>query len=186
MKPAFIHRRRQTGASLIEVLVAVLLLSFGMLSLGAMMSFGVQLPKLSANRATAANIAADYVERIRANPGGFHVNSYNATLSYDGTFNPITLSVCSYPNCTAAALATMDFKTIQNAARIALPAGGMLMKCENTPCGVNGAANLWIVWQEPTTFAAFDPTNSDNCPTEVTSTYTSPKPRCLYVRFKID
>ena len=188
MKPAPFNRPRrlQVGASLIEVLVAVLLLSFGMLSLAAMTSFAVQLPKLSANRATAANIASDYVERIRANPGAFQVNSYNANLSYDGTFNNVALSDCAYPACTQATLATMDFKAIQNAARGALPAGGMLMKCENTPCGVNGHGNLWIVWQEPTTFAAFDSTNSDNCPTEVTSTYTSPQPRCLYVRFKVD
>ena len=188
MKPASFNRQRrlQDGASLIEVLVAILLLSFGMLSLAAMMSFAVQLPKLSANRATAANIAADYVERIRANPGGYRSNGYNAPMSYDGTLNSIIVANCAYPSCTPFTLATMDIKAIQHQVRVALPAGGMLMKCENTPCGINGQANLWIVWQEPATFAAFDPTNSDNCPTEVTSTYTSPKPRCLYVRFKID
>ena len=48
----------QTGASLIEVLVAVLILSFGMLSLGGMMAYGVQLPKLAAYRADAATLAA--------------------------------------------------------------------------------------------------------------------------------
>jgi len=45
--------------------------------------------------------------------------------------------------------------------------------------------NLWIVWQEPSTYAALDPSSSDNCPTQVTETYTDPRPRCLYVRFKL-
>lgn len=69
MKPGF--RFGQSGATLIEVLVAILILSFGMLSLGAMMSFAVQLPKLSGYRSTATNLASSYVERIRANPIGF-------------------------------------------------------------------------------------------------------------------
>jgi hypothetical protein len=58
-------RSRQGGASLIEVLVAVLILSFGLLSLGAMLSLSVQMPKLSGFRTTATNIASDHIERIR-------------------------------------------------------------------------------------------------------------------------
>ena len=72
---------KQTGASLIEVLVAILILSFGMLSLGAMMSFGVQLPKLSGYRATATSLAAGYTERVRANPNAFTNNLYTAALN---------------------------------------------------------------------------------------------------------
>lgn len=178
-------RHHQAGASLIEVLVAILLLSFGMLSLGAMLSFSVQAPKLSGYRATAANLASGHIERIRANPSGFVSGSYSVPLSYDGTFNDVALVACSYPDCTGSSMATMDNTSTQRAARIELPAGGMLMTCDTTPCSLNGSGNLWIVWQEPSTYAALNPTSSDNCPTEVTSVFTSPKPRCLYVRFKI-
>ena len=71
MKPDRFHRRHQGGALLIEVLVAMLLLSFGMFSLGAMMSFSVQMPKLSGYRSTAVNLASSHIDRIRANPAGF-------------------------------------------------------------------------------------------------------------------
>lgn len=176
---------QQAGASLIEVLVAILLLSFGMLSLGAMQSFAVQAPKLSAYRATAANLASSHIERIRANPGAFNAGSYSSSLSYDGTFNDITLADCSYPNCTQTSLATMDIAATRQAVRIELPAGGMLLTCDPVLCGANSYGNMWIVWQEPTIFASNPFSASDNCPAQVTGTYTNPAPRCLYVRFKI-
>ena len=40
------NQTTQIGASLIEVLVAMLILAFGMLSLSSMLSLAVQLPKL--------------------------------------------------------------------------------------------------------------------------------------------
>jgi type IV pilus assembly protein PilV len=172
---------------LIEVLVAILILSFGMLALGAMLSFAVQMPKLSGYRATATNLAAAHVERIRANPEGFKTIDYTAALSYDGTFDALYLDDCVYPNCIVATLARMDNAATNQAVRLALPAGGMMLQCDPSPCTTtsNSYGNLWIVWQEPSTYAALNPTSSDNCPAEVTGTYTEPKPRCLYVRFKI-
>lgn len=176
----------QSGASLLEVLVSILLLSFGMLALGAMMSFSVQLPKLAAYRATAANLAASHVERIRANPGAFRVGSYSSALNYDGTTNALTLANCTYPACTETSLALMDIRATQKAVREQLPAGGMLSTCSTSPCTTGSYGNLWIIWQEPTTYASLNAANSDNCPTAVTSTFTSPRPRCLYVRYKVD
>jgi len=178
------RRQRQSGATLIEVLVSMLLLAFGMLSMGAMLSFAVQAPKLSGHRAVAANLASSYVERIRANPTGFQADAYLKPLSYDGTFSDIALVSCAYPDCTDSSMATMDITTIQRAARIELPAGGVVVTCDTSPCSLNGAANLWVLWQEPSTLAALDTSTSDNCPADA-SKYTNPKPRCLYVRFKI-
>ena len=181
------HQHSQRGASLIEVLVAILILSFGMLALGAMLSLGVQLPKLAGYRATAANLASSHIERIRANPDGFKSNAYVAALSYDGTFNNIPLADCIYDQCSPSTLAIMDNAAMQQAIRIALPAGGLLVTCDVQagPCSSASYGNIWIVWQEPSTFSALDPSSSDNCPAQVTQTYTNPKPRCLYVRFKI-
>lgn len=180
------HTRRQSGASLLEVLVSILLLSFGMLALGAMMSFAVQLPKLAAYRATAANLANSHIERIRANPGAFRAGGYNSALNYDGTINPVTLTNCTYPSCDEASLAAMDIKATQLAVREQLPYGGTMSTCSTSPCGKGSYGNLWIVWQEPTTYASLNVANSDNCPATVISTYTDPRPRCLYVRYKVD
>lgn len=186
---------RQTGASLIEVLVAILLLSFGMLSLGGMLSFAVQLPKLSAYRAAATIMASGHVERIRANPDGFSGGNYTAALNESSAWNftspavatSITATDCVYATpCTAATLATKDTHELRNTVRRDLPAGDMILKCSTSPCAKSSFGELWMVWQEPSTFAAFAATSSDNCPSEATTVYNTPAPRCLYVRFKIE
>jgi len=187
---------RQTGSSLIEVLVAILLLSFGMLSLGGMLAFAVQMPKLSANRATATILAAQYIERIRANPGsssgGYAGGDYVASGvgSYDGNSTIPALSDCTYATpCTETTLATMDKAFTNRELRKQLPAGGMVLTCNSTPCGTD-YAELWIIWNEPDTFAALArgaSNASDNCPSGITAAYTAPPfPRCLYVRFKVN
>lgn len=196
------HRNNQTGASLIEVLVAILLLSFGMLALGSMMSFAVQAPKLSAYRASASNLAASHVERMRANPEGFANNRYTAALNDSGwSFVPITTpsspADCTYPNCLEDTLATLDTKATRRAVRRELPAGDMVMWCSTpaapttaTSCTTATQGNLWIIWQEPSTNSILG-ASSDYCPPTVTATYTgyptSPTPaRCLYIRFKVE
>ena len=168
---------RQAGASLIEVLVAVQLLSFGILALGTLLSFSVQMPKLAAYRATATNLASSHIERIRANTNG----DYTSSLSYDGSFTPIKYVDCT-PNCTAEAWITLDKTYTENEARAGLPAGGLMVKCDESPCATG---RLWIVWQEPSTVAAINSAHSDNCPPEVTNNFKDPMPRCLYVKFRI-
>jgi type IV pilus assembly protein PilV len=186
-------KRNQLGASLIEVLIAILILSFGLLSLGSMLSFSVQLPKLSAYRASAANLASSFVERIRANPEAFSVGNYTASLNESSNWSLSAIAVsgsnCKFTGgtqCTPATLASADINEFRSAVRREVPAGDMILKCSTTPCAKTSFGELWVVWQEPSTFALLDPSSSDNCPTEATTTYTSPKPRCLYVRFKIE
>lgn len=189
MKSSIVIPTSQAGSSLLEVLIAILLLSFGMLSLGAMLSFSVQMPKLSGYRATAVNLASGYIERMRANPDGFGNGGYDKPSSYDSSHTSLTIEesdICAYPTCDAASLAGMDFAEAKVAVRTQLPAGGMLMLRESSG-GISNATNgnFWIVWQEPDSLTALDPSSSDNCPAAVTTTYADAKPHCLYVRFKI-
>ena len=187
--PSVGSSRQARGASLIEVLVALLLLSFGMLSLGAMLSFAVQAPRLSGYRAMAVNLASSHIERMRANPDGFSNGSYDKPSSYDNSRSSLTLQPsdgCAYPNCDFAAIATMDVGQTRVAVRAHLPAGGMFMLRDNHS-GILSTTdgNLWIVWQEPDTRAALAAESSDNCPGEVTQVLANPRPRCLYLRFKL-
>lgn len=176
--------RPQSGATLIEVLVSIVILSLGMLSLSAMTAFTVQMPKLSGYRATAANIASSHIERVRANRLGFVGGEYATPSSYDGTFNPLPLHPCEYPNCTVSSLAAMDDAVTKRAARIALPAGGVLTTCDPQPCAVNSMGNVWVMWQEPKARAWLDSLTSDNCPPPAIANLGEPRPRCLYARFK--
>lgn len=174
----------ERGVTLVEVLVSILVLSFGILGLSATFAYGVQAPKLSAYRSTAVNIAAAHIDKIRANVAGFQDGNYEKPISYDGSFDALSPSSCVYPTCGPASLADMDASETSALARRELPAGGMLLTCDPSPCGPNSMGNLWVIWQEPQSLAALRPASDDHCPEVVTSTYTSPSPRCLYVRFK--
>jgi type IV pilus assembly protein PilV len=189
MAPASIRLPLQAGFSLVEVLVAILLLSIGMLSLSATLSFAVQAPKLSGYRAAAVNLASGYVERMRANAEGFANGAYDQASSYDGLRSPQAITPsdsCAYPDCNIASMATMDFADLKLAVRAEIPAGGAWM-LRDSQGGVTSRTDghLWIVWQEPSTFALLNPANADNCPTEISSAFSAPAPRCLYVRFRL-
>ncbi|MDD2810919.1 type IV pilus modification protein PilV [Rhodoferax sp.] len=181
-----ISQPSQTGASLIEVLVSILILSFGMLSLGAMLSFAVQAPKMSAHRATATNLASGYIERIRANKKEFNNNNNNYlnAINFDGSTIKYSASQnnCTYPNCDGPKLAAADYDEYKVSIRDELPAGGIFVEQDSTDA-TKTSGNLWILWLEPNTFATLDAGNSDNCPASVKN--MNPKPNCLYVRFKL-
>ncbi|MGE0329797.1 MAG: type IV pilus modification protein PilV [Ramlibacter sp.] len=182
--PSSLHR--QSGASLIEVLVSMLILAFGMLALGGMLSYAIQMPKLAGYRATAAMIAASHVERMRANPDGFTLNQYKETLSYkqlpSGT-------PCEYPDCDATSIALKDkFETQTVLQRELRPLAGMRVTCESDNCALR-RGDIWIIWDEPSVFVGLDMATSDECPdpnvTPTFSPFTAPQPRCLHVRFAL-
>ena len=187
MKPFTLQA--QAGASLLEVLIAILLLSLGLISLGAMLSFAVQMPKLSGYRSGAVNLASSYIERMRANADGFAAGAYDQASSYDGLHTPQALEdgdQCAYPACNTASLALMDFADLKVAARAELPAGGAYMVRDShggLPSSTDG--NLWLMWQEPRSFALINPSASDNCPSQIAGSLADPQPRCLYVRFRL-
>lgn len=180
-----IHRikHRQSGTTLIEVLIALLLFSVGILSVGIMLTYAVQLPKFAAYRATATLLASGHIERMRANRTADH----RSDLNFDGSFTPLTVADCPYPNCTDNKLTAMDKASTQKFAREQLPAGGLLVTCtpptsDTLPCTTG---DLWLVWQEPNTLAAFKAQSSGECPKQVTDRLTKPAPRCLHVRFSL-
>jgi len=57
----------QSGLSLIEVLVALVLLSIGLLGLAGLQASGMRVGQSSMHRSLAAQLAQDMVERMRAN-----------------------------------------------------------------------------------------------------------------------
>lgn len=182
--PSFAHH--QSGASLIEVLVSMLILAFGMLALGGMLSYAIQMPKLAGYRATAAFIAASHVERMRANVDGFRTNQYNETWTYQQ--NPPTGTLCNYPSCNENSIALRDRFETQTALRSNLrPLAGMRVVCEANDCTTR-RGDIWIIWDEPSVFVGLDSATSDECPdpgAAPTFTFPDPRPRCLHVRFSL-
>jgi len=96
------------GFTLIEVLVALTILSIGMLGLGRLFLYTLQGNSSATSRTVAVNLASDLADRIRANR--------TATSAYAGT-SPISAApstVCVggaisfVPVCTPAQMAAYD------------------------------------------------------------------------------
>jgi type IV pilus assembly protein PilV len=60
-------KQRQQGATMIEVLISILLLVFGMMGLAALQGAAIKSTGSSFSRSQAANLASDIADRIRAN-----------------------------------------------------------------------------------------------------------------------
>ena len=187
------HHSRQTGASLIEVLIAILILSFGMLSLGGMMVYAIQMPKLAAYRATATAQAASYVERMRANKEGFAADRYASSGSEPLTYNVVapvvyTQTPCVYPGCTPQQIAESDTReTLQTLRRELSAVSGLRVTCNGTCSSYEG--DLWVIWDEPSQYKGLNFSSSDECPNAADiptfTAFGAPLPRCLHIRFKL-
>lgn len=98
--------QRQRGFSLLEVLVALLVLSIGLLGLAALQTMGLKFNTQSYQRTQAVLNAYDIIDRIRANPAGM------ATGGYDdidiATAAPTSPSCDTPPGCTPAQMAVYD------------------------------------------------------------------------------
>lgn len=77
--------RNQAGFSLIEVLVTMLLLAFGLLGVAGLMVSGISNAASSESYARASQLAAGMADRIRANPTAALSASSDYITSYDDT-----------------------------------------------------------------------------------------------------
>jgi type IV pilus assembly protein PilV len=179
--------RRSRGATLVEVLVAVLLVSFGLVAMTGMQLFSVAASKNAVNRGLATELASEVVDSMRANPLGFSGRNYELASTFDkDVFSvPSIGTPCAYPNCTAAQLASRDLLLFQQHVRAALPAGGLQIQIVGTAPTPAQQVDVWIMWVEAgavqTTNAAITNTeaNIDDCPPDVAGA------RCLRVRVNI-
>lgn len=77
------HENGQTGFSIIEVLVTLVILSFGLLGVAGLLVSGVSNAASSEAMSKASQLAADMADRIRANP----VVAVSATSEYITTYD---------------------------------------------------------------------------------------------------
>jgi type IV pilus assembly protein PilV len=128
------RRHPCSGFGLTELLIAVVLLAIGLLGNAALLIAGLQAERNAANLATAATLAADLGERIRANQ--------EAGLAY--AINPDAAAPLPAPACAlaapfaAAARAACDLAEWQQEVTDALP--GARVQLTATP--VNGTSSL--------------------------------------------
>jgi type IV pilus assembly protein PilV len=102
MKTEMKNRNRQTGFTLVEAVVALVVLAVGMLGIAGLYIEGLRSSHTALARTTAVNLAADMADRIRANPA--------ATIAYAGVGPGLNnLCVNGPADCSPAQLANDDW-----------------------------------------------------------------------------
>lgn len=101
--------RRQSGLSLIEVLITVVLVSIGLLGLAGLQLTSVRNSNSSGERFMATTLAQDIIERMRANRTGVTADEYDLAMAAapaGGTFAGDDL--VAWTGALAAALPSGD------------------------------------------------------------------------------
>jgi len=97
---------KQHGFTLIEVLIAVIVLAIGLLGLASLQSQSLQFNFSAYQRSQANILAYDIIDRVRANRTASMAGSYNLALGA----GPVSATDCQNAgaNCTAGDMANFD------------------------------------------------------------------------------
>lgn len=90
-------RSRCKGFTLIEVLIAVLVLAIGLLALAGVQTISLRSNHVADLRSQATQLAYDLIDRIRANRAGFQAGYYDNPTATDNNcvWNGTTPSFCT-------------------------------------------------------------------------------------------
>ncbi len=154
---------RTNGFSLIEVLITILIVSFGLLSMAALVVSGARGNNVAYYRSVASKQTEDIADRMRANIAGV------AAGAYDGLIASIpSSSDCGASACNPAQIAAYDHAQWNTANARLLPGG------VGTVTGSLAAGYLiTLMWAEKEMNGEADP----NCPGGEVNT------RCFVTRF---
>jgi type IV pilus assembly protein PilV len=143
-------RVKQSGISLIEVLVSIVIASIGLLALAGVNATSVRYTKLSQYRGTATLLATDIGERIRANKGGiaaYILAPAEASFAAQSALPAAPVPLCDAvaDTCTANQLAAADMYAWRILVRNQLPEGSVAI----THNAAQLASDVWVVWRDP-------------------------------------
>jgi type IV pilus assembly protein PilV len=99
------RRNECAGFTLIEVLVAVLVLAIGLLGMAGLQTYSVGNTHSAYLRSQATFLSYDIIDRMRANPGQAQAGSYNTVFADAPPTSPPN---CETSVCTPAQMASFD------------------------------------------------------------------------------
>lgn len=201
MKKRTPHRSKrphasERGATLIEVLVAMVILATALLGMAALTSSSIKYNQFSRLRATGLSLVTDYAERARANLVGFanyaYTSAYTAGTRAAATVDPTTaMTACQIAptNTCAAAVAAYDQSQWLTNVANRLPGGTAYITTELTPAvaGVAGLPatrimNVWLIWTAIEEQSGFQQTQT--CPAGA-NIPTDANVNCMYFRITL-
>ena len=130
--------RQQRGFSLVEVLIALIIMSVGMLGIAGLFVQSMQAGRTSMFRHHAVTMAGDVADRIRANP--------RAGVAYAG-FGADNGCVGQGIDCNQAAMAAHDIFLWDQQAVESLPNGDITILFDNTV--LPPEYTITVDWDEP-------------------------------------
>lgn len=151
------------GFTLLEALIAMVVISVGLLGVLGLQALSLASTHISATRSVATTLAEDMAERMRANPAGAAANHYAKLGNGAGATKMVD---CADHACTPAQMASYDALAWKRALAAALPTGRGRVTCldqwpaDTDACSPGSAYTITVIWSEPDRRAAA----ADQCP----------------------
>lgn len=169
---------REVGASMIEVLVSILLVSVGLLGIAGLSGATFGYNKVSQLRLTGISLVNDYADRARSNVHGYDQRAYDIDLGDAFQTTPVAVTDTNLDldpsdrtnaDTVANALAAADVDQFLRSVRDRLPQGDAVVI--SRPATNTRDLDVWLLWREPTTDAAdtLFGASQNNCPGSLTS-----------------
>ena len=141
------NKKRQTGFTLIEAMIAVVVFSFGLLGVAGVMTVAVKNNHNGYMRTQATLIASTIIDMMRRNRGGVKLGLYDGTFS--GFVDVSTM--CNTP-CGPTTLAARDVQQWSNMITQLLPNSSGTILCNTNSiwdsAPVNGFCTVSVSWTE--------------------------------------
>jgi type IV pilus assembly protein PilV len=131
----------QSGFSLVEVLITLVIMSVGMLGIAGLYVQGLQAGRTSMFRHQAVTLGGDVADRIRANPTG--------GIAYEAATGANNSCVGGTVNCTPAQMAANDILLWGTQVSAALPSGAIAVDYTAGAGIVPASYDITVSWVEP-------------------------------------
>ncbi|MBA2077998.1 type IV pilus modification protein PilV [Rhodanobacter sp. PCA2] len=132
-------RSRQRGVSLVEVLVAVLIFSIGLVGLAGLLVMATRSNHAAYLRTQVTFLAGNMADRMRANPAGVWNGAYDAA-SYQAITGSTTCDKSAA--CNAADVASRDQQEWRRMLATLLPGADAAIACDRSSVGYDPTAQL--------------------------------------------
>lgn len=148
----------QSGFSLLEILISLLVISIGMLGLGGLQLFALKSANNAHFRTVASLAATDLADRMRANPVAVENNLYSKTLGIEHCETALTTICEANVECTPSELSIYDLYRVNCGVSVGsvqtggvqydLPQALLEIGCAITPCSGGQDHIIRVEWQE--------------------------------------
>ncbi len=165
--------KHQHGVSLIEVLIAIVVIAFGLLGIAGLQTTALANNYLAYQSTQAVMLAESMVDKMRANTEG--IENYLLT---PGTTPSSPAKNCATAACTSSELAAWDiaqwvsmvsggkFNNLPAGPQALMPDGKASIVCSDSPCTRESVRIITVYWDPDRTGAS-----TYTCKADVTTDY---------------